>query len=42
MKIPDDYDLPKELAKLEKKIQAKNTEYIHIYEQTKITIFFLK
>lgn len=32
MKIPDDYDLPKELAKLEKKIQAKNTEYIHIYE----------
>jgi hypothetical protein len=31
MKIPDDYDLPEQLIKLEKRIQAKNTEYIHIY-----------
>lgn len=33
MKKPDDYDLPKELAKLEKKIQAKVSDYTHTYNQ---------
>lgn len=33
MKIPDDYDLVKQLAKLEKKIQAKVSDYTHTYNQ---------